>query len=583
MYRWVISMVMVSGLLALQPVRAPVHDNMNMDNTPVPTVHVPVLTTDGDTLMTPFVNNPTQRDYQVNGPVPTRLWAVEEINGTYANMMYQYADGRRQATNFFDWATQTWAADSAGYDTTGLRNGGYGNMAVNYSNAIGYQYHFFVTFHSDGYSYQGDVQWPDTPFDPTNPSPTYTVLAGEDTNQVWPYVGFTQEGYMQQVFTDYDGHISGVAYAIIYDRSSDYTMWDGMVPIVNTGDGPWYGFYSDPFSNRVVLTYCRTSSDNHIIMLVDTMSGDMFYAGVPLQVDVSQEILNQTGTTYYVGFVGDGNPFVDKDGNVHLITFGSDGTNVAPVEIYHFFWDLQADTMGVTLIKTLTDLYYPAGVNSLVAGRSQMGQDRNNGILYAVWEEFIQEPGRFVTSSTNDTLAPTRIILAQSLDNGLTWTETVLLESDQIRDNNDWLRFPVISPVVPRIGAYDVVYWGVYDDDDPGFVWQAQGGVSWVGMLVGRKEYVSVAETPVFADNGLKLDYNLRGGNVIFNFNVPSKSPVTMKVVDISGRTVSTLFKGTAQGKHSITWNASKVPAGIYFCNFRAGNSTLSQKILLSK
>ncbi len=260
-------------------------------------------------------------------------------------MMYQHPDGVRQATNFFDWATQTWVGDTDGYDTTGLIRGGYGNMAVNYSASFGYQYHFFVTFYT--YNCQASVQWPDTPFIPTNPSPTYTVLDGEDYQQIWPYIGLTRS-HLHQIFTDYDGHISGVQYAIIYDRSADLASWDGMVPIVNTPDGPWYGFYSDPFSNRVVLTYCRTSSDNHIIMLVDTMSGNMFYAGVPLQVDVSQVVLNQTGTTYYVGFVGDGNPFVDKDGNVHLITFGSDGQNVAPVEIYHFFWDLTADTINLT-------------------------------------------------------------------------------------------------------------------------------------------------------------------------------------------------------------------------------------------
>ncbi len=572
MYRWLISMVMVSGLLALQPVRAPVHDNTNMDNTPVPTVNVPVLTIQGDTLMEAFVNNPTQRDYQTNGVTPTRLWAVPEINGTYANMMYQYSDGRRQATRFFDWATQTWIGDSSGYDTTGLRLGGYGNIAVNYY--TDYQYNFFVTFHSDGYSYQPDVQWPDTPFVPTNPSPNYLVLDGEAPDGVWPYVGHTSNGYLHQISAQYDAN-----YEIMYDRAMPpYTSWDGEVMIVNTGDAPWYGFYADPFSNRVVVTYCRTTSDNHIIMLVDTMAGDMFYAGMPLQVDVSQEILNQTGTPYYIGFVGDGNPFVDRDGNIHLITFGSDGLNVAPVEIYHFFWDLTTDTKEVHFIKSLTDFYYPIGINTLVAGRSQIGQNRNNGILYAVWEEFIQESGRFVISSTNDTFAPTRVILAQSQDNGVTWTETILFESDAIRDSNDWLRFPVISPVIPKIGPYDAVYWGVYDADDPGF-----GGPSWVVMLVGRKEYLSVAETPIFKENGIKLEYRLIGKNVVFRFNLPSESFVTMRILDISGRTMSTLFKGSTKGKHSVTWDASKIPTGTYFCNLKTGNKTLFEKILLVK
>lgn len=573
------SVVMVGGLLALQPRIAPLHDNIDIGNTPVPTINVPVLTIEGDTLTTAFVNNPTQRDYQVNGAVPTRLWAVEEINGTYANMMYQYSDGRRQATNFFDWATKTWVGDTDGYDTTGLALGGYGNMVVNYSTTYNYQYHFFVTFHADNYNYQSLVQWPDTPFSPTNPSPTYILMNSESVEDVWPYIGHTANGYLHKIFTQYDAN-----YEIMYDRCSDLSsrLWDGEMMIVPTNDGPWYGFYADPFSNTIVVTYCRTSSDYNIIMLVDTMAGEMFYAGMPLRVNVDSVILQQTGTSNWIGFVGDGNPFVDKDGNIHLITFCSDGQHVVPVEIYHFFWDLSADTMHVSFIKSLTDIYYPVGINTLGAGRSQIGQNRNNGILYAIWEEFIQQPGRFVVSSTNDTLAPTRIVLAQSLDNGLTWSQTVLLESDQIRDNNDWLRFPVISPVIPQIGSVDAVYWGVYDDDDPGFVWQGQGDVSWVGMLVGRKEYINVEENPVLANAKLNLNYVIKGNSVIFNFEIPSRSSVTMKVMDISGRTINTLFKGTTEGKHTITWNTSKVPAGIYFLNLKAGKKTLSEKLLLT-
>lgn len=583
MYRWVVSMVMVSGLLALQPIRAPIQDNMNISKPQVPALNVPVLTIDGDTLTTAFINGPTNRDYQSNGPTPIRLWAVKEMNGVFANMMYQYPDGRRQATNFFDLATKVWVGDTDGYDTTGLRRGGYGNMCINYSNANGYQYHFFTTFHADAFSYRGDVQWPDAPFNPTNPSPTYKALNGETYNEVWPYVGITSDGLLHQIFTDYDGHVSGTQYAVIYDRSSDYVTWDGMIPIVWSGDGPWYGYYVDPFSRTIVLTYCRASLDHNIIMLVDTMGGDMFYAGMPLRVNVDSVILQKIGTSNWIGFVGDGNPFVDRDGNIHLITFGSNGQQVVPVEIYHFFWDLSADTMHVSFIKALTDIYYPVGINTLCAGRSQIGQVRETGTLYAIWEEFIQQPGRFVVSSTNDTFPPTRIVLAQSLDNGLTWTLQTLLESDQIRDNNDWLRFPVISPVIPRVGNIDMVWWGVYDDDDPGFVWQNQGGPSRVAMLVGKKEYIGIEEKSAISKGRLDFGYIVRGNSVIFNINVPFSSPVIMNITDLTGRKLVTLFKGNIEGKHSITWNVSKIPAGIYFVNLKAGEKNIFQKILLTR
>jgi len=100
-------------------------------------------------------------------------------------------------------------------------------------------------------------------------------------------------------------------------------------------------------------------------------------------------------------------------------------------------------------------------------------------------------------------------------------------------------------------------------------------------MLVGKKEYVSIREFSAFPIDEVKFNYKFMNRNIVFNFTIPSNSHTIIKIFDISGRTVSTLFKGTTQGKHSITWNASKVPAGIYFFNVKIKNKSLSSKISL--
>lgn len=577
MKKFVVSLFLIINIFALEPRKPSVYENVRTNDIPVNSINLPVITSDGDTLTEAFVNNPSNRDFQECTPTALRLWAVKEINGVYANMMYQYADGRRQSTRFFDWTTQTWIGDASGYDTTGLRRGGYGNMVVNYSSTTGYQYHFFVTFHSDGYDYQPDVQWPDDPFNPTDPSPSYALLEGEYPNGIDPQIGFTSGGYLHQISTEYDAN-----YEIMYNRSPPpYISWDGEVIIGPTPDACWYVLYADLFSNRLVVTYCRVSSDNHIIMLVDTMEGDMFYTGSPLQVDISQEIHSQTGTPYYIGFVGDGHPFVDRDGNIHLITFGYDGGfyNVVPVEIYHFFWNLSVDTMHVSLIQTLTEYYYPVGINTLTAGRSQIGQVRETGTLYAVWEEFIQDSGRFVVCSTYDTLAPTRIMLAWSFDNGLTWNLDTLLESDMIRDSNDWLNFPMISPVIPRTGNIDAVWWGVYDDDDPGYAWQGQGDVSRVSMLVGKKEFLNIGEVLVPVNYGLK--YKLYADNLEIVFNIPYRTCVFINMYDISGKKVKTLFRGVKEkSRYKFRFNIYDVPSGTYFININTGKTKKVLKLI---
>jgi hypothetical protein len=306
-------------------------------------------------------------------------------------------------------------------------------------------------------------------------------------------------------------------------------------------------------------------------MFVDTMAGDMFYANLPLRVDIDSFIYAKTGTPYNTGFVGDGLPFVDRDGNIHLITFTWDGQNYAPTEIYHFFWDLNADTMNVTLIKTLNEIYYPIGINTLLAGRSQIGQVRETGTLYAIWEEFIQEPNRFVVSSTDDTLAPTRIILAKSFDNGLTWNLDTLLESDMIRDSNDWLRFPVISPVIPRFGSLDNVWWGVYDDDDPGFTWYGQGDVSRVSMLVGKKEYLHIEEKPKLINS--EFNFKLIGKSEKILLQVPYKTCVFINMYDITGKRIKKIFEGIKNPRiHEINLNLKDIPSSIYFIQAKTEN-----------
>ncbi len=574
MVRWLVSMVMVGSLAALTPVRAPIDDNYSQNAPGLP----PAGRIDSDILTEAFINYNSNRDYQTNGVTATMLWAIfdDPIKGVYATMMFQNppgVTGRHQLWNFFDMNTDQWVKKP---DTPYLAvdRGGYGNMAVIYTQP--YQYHPAFTAHMDAYTYRGDVWWPDIPFDPRNFSGQYVWVEGSHTNEVWPHIGFTQSGYLHKIASDYSGAIVGTPYATIYNRIPDLAnpAWDGWVGLENEGDGPWYGFYADPYGKTVVVTY-YSGTNNHIKMLIDTMEGEMFYAGSPITIDISQELYNAGYTDYYLGFVGDGNPFVDKDGNIHLITFGCDGQTVL-TRIYHFFYNPTTGDKAIHPIKTLTDVYYAVGINTLLAGRSQIGQERGKGTLYAIWEEFIQQSGRFVLSSTNDTFPPTRIVFATSTDNGATWTEQVLLVSDSVpgSDNNDWLRFPVISPVIGHSGNLDLVYWGVYFDDDPGFAWQGQGGNSTVKMLVGRKE-VGIKESISLKYRNTKISYN--GRNI--SFEIPYKTSLNLRIFDLSGREISRIFKGNIEGKSNL--KLDKFSSGVYFINLKTEKENLTQKIIV--
>ncbi len=68
------------------------------------------------------------------------------------------------------------------------------------------------------------------------------------------------------------------------------------------------------------------------------------------------------------------------------------------------------------------------------------------------------------------------------------------------------------------------------------------------------------------------------------NWQLAKTSKVTLKVLDIVGRTVATLVdEQRPQGKYEIQFDAGTMPKGIYFCQLKAGEFSQTQKMILLK
>jgi len=73
-------------------------------------------------------------------------------------------------------------------------------------------------------------------------------------------------------------------------------------------------------------------------------------------------------------------------------------------------------------------------------------------------------------------------------------------------------------------------------------------------------------------------------------FHLQVSQSVRLEIFDIQGRKVKTLYNGEniSKGKHVVIWSATDdaghpLPAGIYFCQFNAENSSHTIKIVLTK
>jgi mannose/cellobiose epimerase-like protein (N-acyl-D-glucosamine 2-epimerase family) len=67
-------------------------------------------------------------------------------------------------------------------------------------------------------------------------------------------------------------------------------------------------------------------------------------------------------------------------------------------------------------------------------------------------------------------------------------------------------------------------------------------------------------------------------------FTLPAQTSVTLGVYDMLGREIAQLANGTlAAGEHSVTWNASGIPSGVYVYRIRAGVFTETKKLILQR
>ena len=68
------------------------------------------------------------------------------------------------------------------------------------------------------------------------------------------------------------------------------------------------------------------------------------------------------------------------------------------------------------------------------------------------------------------------------------------------------------------------------------------------------------------------------------SFGLPEASRIKISVFDISGRLVETLVDGDVDaGYHSVTWNAGRIPAGVYLVRMKAANFTCIRETVLLK
>ncbi len=93
------------------------------------------------------------------------------------------------------------------------------------------------------------------------------------------------------------------------------------------------------------------------------------------------------------------------------------------------------------------------------------------------------------------------------------------------------------------------------------------------------------AVTPVNPlQNSLKSYPNPLSESTIITFTLPEASEVTLTITDAAGRETPLLHSTWMDaGQHEITWDATKIPSGVYLCRLSSGGENVTERVVVLK
>jgi hypothetical protein len=158
-------------------------------------------------------------------------------------------------------------------------------------------------------------------------------------------------------------------------------------------------------------------------------------------------------------------------------------------------------------------------------------------------------------------------------------------------DNGDFSLYVTVNGVKPT-----GTQWGPresleslpangYPTDDAITVSSPGRSVQFIMVESGTKKLFPTA-IPTEQKNGLELlNYpNPFSGLTTIQFQIPSKTLVSLEIFDQTGRKVATLINETmSSGMHEFEFKNTQIPCGIYFCHLTAGNYSITRKMIITK
>ena len=316
----------------------------------------------------------------------------------------------------------------------------------------------------------------------------------------------------------------------------------------------------------------------------DVSGYNNYYATLTGTVTADTSDFPGTGTTAFRLFMQNGQgPW----SGIRVGTRGALGDDVSALQkgdnvtITGFIWDDDTTpTFNVTRIDSITNLVINSSGNPIPAymdlETNIIGLGGFGEVDKEQWESVLVRYNA-VTVTDENADGPPSNFGEMLVDNGTGDTRVELEDGNHSYHNlSDPLRtyyimtgstFDALSGVMYySFGNYKLVPRN--DDDFVGFTTDVTEGV----------------EIPI--EYSLSQNYpNPFNPSTTIQYSLPEAGDVTMRVYNLLGQEVKTVFDNVSQsaGTHSVVFSASELPSGIYFYSFRVNNFVQVKKMILMK
>ncbi len=287
---------------------------------------------------------------------------------------------------------------------------------------------------------------------------------------------------------------------------------------------------------------------------------------------INRTYADDAGATYWfpfvdgVGYWNEDMPAFSDDINA-LSPYGDPGSEM--VEDYNLIgWSQDVDGDGELTFLEEYGTYY-LGLSSM----PQLVIGQNND-LYVVWSS--------MTETYDNGLMNYRHIWARMSPNGgAFWSDFFDLTSDLVHIFDEC--------VYPSVAANsdDQIYLTYQRDNEPGnAVWGQQHPYvdnTIVVMQVLKDDITGINEKPVtFHDYDVSQNYpNPFSSSTTIHVNMRNNAELTLEVTNLTGQLVHAEVAQARPGMNTFTVNGEKLSKGVYFYTVKAGNSSVTNKMIL--